>query len=416
MKNRLVFLTKTFPFAAGEEFIANELPAAAARFEKIVLIATSVPDGANQTRPVPENAEVYAIPASAVKKALLPGAARNFFSAPAEFRDGREKIDVGRSPLRRAYFSYVLAKGFAVARKASELLSKTDCNEAEAVSFYSYWFYDTALAALLLKRGCRAPRAAAFSRAHGYDLYPSHNSLHYLPLRPYLLKILDGVFPCSENGSRYLRTNYPGLTEKVKTSYLGTADHGAGPLPSGGVFRIASCCRITPNKRVELLEQALAKLSSSGLKLEWTHFGGGDGLEELKQYASEHLGFMKTEFAGEVTNPDLMEYYRTHPVDLFVNTSRLEGLPVSIMEACSFGIPAAATDVGGTAEIVRDGENGFLLPEDVQPEALAELIERFCRMEDARRNGMRAASRKIWEESFNAAVNYERFAQGIDPR
>ena len=413
MKNCLVFLTKTFPFATGEEFIANELPVTAGQFEKIILIATSVPDGATRTRPVPENTEVYSIPASAVLKSLLPGAARSFLSVPEEFRSAREKSDIGRSPLRKAYFSYVLAKGLAVARKASEILAKTDAGTAEAVTFYSYWFYDTALAALLLKQACRAPHRAAFSRAHNYDLYPAHNSLRYLPLRPYLLQHLDGVFPCSENGSRHLRTNYPEWSGKVRTSYLGTADHGVGPLPAGGTFRLVSCCHITPIKRVELLAQALAKLSGSGLHLEWVHFGGGEGLEELKKYAAEHLGFLKTEFAGEVSNPDLMEYYRTNPVDLFVNTSSLEGLPVSIMEACSFGIPVAATDVGGTAEIVRNGANGFLLPEDFQPEALAELMERFCRTADGPRNAMRSASRKIWEENFNAEVNYERFAQNI---
>ena len=110
-----------------------------------------------------------------------------------------------------------------------------------------------------------------------------------------------------------------------------------------------------------------------------------------------------------------MEFYRTKPVDLFVNTSSLEGLPVSIMEACSFGIPVVATDVGGTKEIVRDGKNGFLLGADFKPETLANDIERICRMTGKERNAMRTASRKIWEENFNAAGNYERFAHAISP-
>lgn len=415
MKNCLVFLTKTFPFSTGEEFIANELPTTAQKFEKVILIATSVPEGAVQTRSVPENVEVHTIFASAVKKALLPGAVKNFFACPAEFKSDLERQAVGHSPLRRLYFSYVLAKGLAVEKKTSEVLAGTSLSDADAVTFYSYWFYDTALAVLLLKRACRAPRCKAISRAHNYDLYPEHNSLNYLPLRPYLLQSLDGVFPCSENGSEFLRKSYPQWAEKVKTSYLGTADRGTGPCPGGETFRLASCCHITPIKRVELFAQALAKLSGSGLKLEWTHFGGGDGLEELKQYASENLGFMKIDFAGEVKNPDLMEFYRTKPVDLFVNTSSLEGLPVSIMEACSFGIPVVATDVGGTKEIVRDGKNGFLLGADFKPETLANDIERICRMTGKERNAMRTASRKIWEENFNAAGNYERFAHAISP-
>ena len=47
--------------------------------------------------------------------------------------------------------------------------------------------------------------------------------------------------------------------------------------------------------------------------------------------------------------------------DLFVNMSLSEGIPVSIMEAISFGIPIIATNVGGNAEIVND-ETGVLIP------------------------------------------------------
>ncbi|MFR4320263.1 MAG: glycosyltransferase [Blautia massiliensis (ex Durand et al. 2017)] len=44
-----------------------------------------------------------------------------------------------------------------------------------------------------------------------------------------------------------------------------------------------------------------------------------------------------------------------------MNVSSSEGIPVSIMEATSFGIPGIATDAGGTKEIIRDKENGVLL-------------------------------------------------------
>ena len=416
MKSRLVFLTKTFPFASGEEFIENELPVLAKNFDKVILIATSVPDGAARTRKVPENTEVHAIRASDINKALLRKAAKNFFLAPAEYRSEAEKQAVRRRPEKRLFFSYFLAKGLTVAHKVSEILSKTDVARADGVTFYSYWFYDTALAALTLKRSCPARKCRVYCRAHRYDLYPENSPVKYLPLRPYLLENLDGVFPCSEDGSNYLKSTYPAWKPKISTAYLGTADYGAGPEPEGTVFRLASCCHISPVKRVELLAHALAKLGNSGLKLEWIHFGGGDGLELLKQYAAENLGFMKVTFAGETANPELMKSYRENSIGLFVNTSASEGLPVSIMEACSFGIPVAATDVGGTREIVRDGQNGFLLDRDLSPEVLAETIEHFCRLPEEARNAMRASSRKIWEENFNAAVNYEKFARTIYPR
>lgn len=66
---------------------------------------------------------------------------------------------------------------------------------------------------------------------------------------------------------------------------------------------------------------------------------------------------------------------------MFINVSSSEGLPVSIMEACSFGIPIIATNVGGTAEIVQAGVNGILLKEQFETEVLKQAILRFAGME-----------------------------------
>jgi glycosyltransferase involved in cell wall biosynthesis len=112
-------------------------------------------------------------------------------------------------------------------------------------------------------------------------------------------------------------------------------------------------------------------------------------------------------------NRRVLEYYRTHPVSAFVNVSASEGLPVAVMEAFSFGIPAIATDVGGTHEIVSDGGNGFLIPQDFSPE---QLLEAFCRLEKMTEpdyQNLCAGARKTWEEKFSAAKNYGRFYKEI---
>lgn len=413
MKSCLVLLTKTYPFGSGEEFIENELPFLAEAFDKVILIATSVPEHSPQTRPVPGNTEARSIPAAAVRRAVPVGAAKSLLFPRREWLGVQERRAVGRSFAKRAFLAYFAAKSRRIAREAAAILEGADLGGCGRVTFYSYWFFDTALAALELKNACRAPSRACVSRAHGYDLYPARNRLQYLPLRPYLLEHLDAVYPCSQNGADYLKREYPQWAGKVRTAYLGTRDFGPGPKPAPGRFRLVSCCHIVPLKRVDLPARALRLLEGSGLKLSWTHFGGGAGLPELAQYAKENLGFMECSFPGEVKNADLMEFYRKNPADCFLNTSTSEGLPVSIMEACSFGIPALATDVGGTGEIVKDGKNGFLLPAGLTEETLAAKIREFCALPADRRDAMRGAAREIWQTDFSAGTNYRRFAESI---
>lgn len=417
MGNCLVLLTKTYPYGKGEEFIEDEIPRLACHFEKIILLATSVEEGAAQTRQVPENVTVHPITSRTIKKALPAKSLALFpFTSCGGLIDDAEHNEVRGNLKRRAYLLYFIAKSKAVYQECARLLRKYDLTAFDGVTFYSFWFYDVALAALWLAADCENPVRKVVSRAHRYDLYPSAGSLNYLPLRRYLLERLDAVYPCSENGTALLTESYPPYARKVHTAYLGTRDYGLGPENTGGTVEIVSCCHIAPVKRVELLAQSLALLSKEKKKLHWVHFGDGAELESLKAYAAEHLKFMKTDFPGAVRNEDLMKYYQKYPVDWFINTSSSEGLPVSIMEACSFGIPIIATDVGGTSEIVREGETGFLLDADFKPEDLAALLRRLFRQKKEEKAALRAGCRRVWEESFCAASNFDRFAQAIGPQ
>lgn len=62
--------------------------------------------------------------------------------------------------------------------------------------------------------------------------------------------------------------------------------------------------------------------------------------------------------------------------DVFVLASRHEGLPRAVVEALAAGVPVVATSVDGTAEVVRPGRNGFLVP----PGDVTGLAEGVCRL------------------------------------
>lgn len=414
MSECLVFLTKVFPFDKGEEFIEDEIKMLSKNFKKVIIIATSTSNGAIQTRTTPKNFEIYRIKSSEVKRKLLISGMKLFpFSKFDGCMTDTERLAIKGSLKKRAYLTYFISKSNIVFEEAKKILNKSDLLKYDKTVFYSYWFYDTALAVIKLRDYFHVKEKCAVSRAHGYDIYTYRNSMNYLPIREYLLKNIDRVYTCSKNGRDYLNNLYPIYKDKVEAAYLGSQDHGIKSVDEEHVFHIVSCCHISPVKRMDLLAKSLATLKDSGLILKWTHFGAGDGLEELKEYSKEYLNFMEINFEGSVKNSELMEYYKSKPVDLFINTSSSEGLPVSIMEACSFGIPCIATNVGGTSEIVKDTETGLLLPADFKVEELGEKIRYMAELSDKERNAFRERCRQLWLKDFCAENNFERFAKEI---
>jgi glycosyltransferase involved in cell wall biosynthesis len=125
----------------------------------------------------------------------------------------------------------------------------------------------------------------------------------------------------------------------------------------------------------------------------------GDGplrptLEKLvKQLGlTENVLFMG--FLGHDKIPEILAI-----VDVFVLPSLVEGLPTAVVEAMAAACPVVVTRVGGTPEVVNDGETGFLVdPGD--PATLAERIAQLLSDGDLRRK-MGEAARKRVEEKFS---------------
>jgi glycosyltransferase involved in cell wall biosynthesis len=85
--------------------------------------------------------------------------------------------------------------------------------------------------------------------------------------------------------------------------------------------------------------------------------------------------------------------------DGFVLSSYLEGLPMVLLEATSVGIPIVATNVGGNAEIVAEGVNGFLAPPGDEA-ALAAAMKRVLDLPDAERALMAERGRQRARDKF----------------
>lgn len=87
-------------------------------------------------------------------------------------------------------------------------------------------------------------------------------------------------------------------------------------------------------------------------------------------------------------------------VDFLLVPTRAEAYGLVFCEASAFGLPIIATDTGGVSEIVKDGENGYLLPYEARGEAYAEVIARLYR-DDERYAQLVRASRAAFEERLN---------------
>jgi glycosyltransferase involved in cell wall biosynthesis len=102
-----------------------------------------------------------------------------------------------------------------------------------------------------------------------------------------------------------------------------------------------------------------------------------------------------------------MEYYRENPVHMLLNVSSFEGIPVSLMEAISFGIPVVGCNVCGMPEIIT-AESGLLLEKDFELERTVAVLQDFLETK-CTDSIYRQGVRNFWLRNFNADNNYPQF-------
>ena len=126
-----------------------------------------------------------------------------------------------------------------------------------------------------------------------------------------------------------------------------------------GMFHLLFLGQIQRAKGIfDLVDVVKAHKTEYGGKLILDIGGGMFEVEQLKKIIDDnHLDGM-VKFHGWVSGDDKIMLLNT--ADAFILPSYTEGVPISILEAESYGLPVLSTRVGGIPEIVGDGENGFL--------------------------------------------------------
>ncbi|MDH7553000.1 MAG: glycosyltransferase [Spirochaetota bacterium] len=278
---------------------------------------------------------------------------------------------------------------------------------------YTYWndTFTYALQSLKRKYGYKV-----VSRIHGYDIYKERRIGNYMPLKIHFTENIDKIYTISESAIEYLHKVYGFKKDILQLLRLGVNDYGIISKPNkSNLFHIVSCSFLTPVKRVDKIINALSVLSEqlTNIKLIWTHIGSGPLEKTLKDLANEMLSQKENvnfNFVGHLDNQDVYKFYKKNKVDVFINVSESEGVPVSIMEAMSCHIPIVAPNIGGIGEMVEDKESGILLSNKCE---VKELIDALKNIQFFKSEAVREKSYNIFLEKYNAKKNYKNFIEDL---
>ncbi len=150
-----------------------------------------------------------------------------------------------------------------------------------------------------------------------------------------------------------------------------TTKEVACPLLRGApMLTVGHVGSLIERKGWQLAVAAVRELAGAGCKVRLLLAGGGEGASQAQALAAAHPGLI--EYLGLVANARETVMPQ---LDALVLMSLHEGLPMSIIEAMSVGLPVIATGVGGIPEVVEDGRNGLIIPRTV--EGLVKALKRL---------------------------------------
>lgn len=404
-RNILIFLTGGFPFGSGETFIENEIEELSLRFDEIIIIAHNV--HSNDKRHVPNNVSIKRInyESNFLSKLLcFPFFFTKYFWSELYRIKFVYKKSLSIGILKTMLISLQNSK--RLSKKYNHYLVK---NKEKDLFMYSYWCNDSALALTFLKNSNREIKT--FTRLHRWDLYFEESKYNYLPYRKLICDRLDAVFSISQDGIHYTKETWKiSNLSNIRLSRLGIINNRKPTSRIDNHFKLVSCSNLIPVKRIDLILESMKFIENSS----WEWIVIGDGPQ--RKFIEDNIYLLpknsKVKMMGSMPNKDVYKLYEKEKPDLFINLSSSEGIPVSIMEAMSFGIPVIATDVGGTREVVNN-ENGILLVANPSPREVAKKVDDFISLSQEEMSTKKRVAFETWKDNYSAKSNYNEFIDQV---
>jgi glycosyltransferase involved in cell wall biosynthesis len=402
-KNTVYLFTSAFPYGTrSETFLETEILYLSEAFNQVYVIPAQK-DGETQ-RTLPTNVHLlnWIVDEKPHKGSEL--LFRHAFSIVRLFFFMFRSSSVNRRFYLR-HFRYFLGNLLGELDYYERLKPHLQTVDKSTSLFYTYWFVHSLLSLSLLKEEGHISHLV--SRAHGFDLYDNRNQGRPMPFREYKLQHINTVYCISKKGQDYIKNKTDKRYHaKIELAYLGVRKPNSIPTaPIHSIPLLISVANLIPLKRIDLI---IESLKAHEKPIRWIHFGDGPLFDSLNYKIQSLPTHIEAKLMGQFKNEDILRFYDNNYVDLFVSLSESEGLPVSMMEAQSYGIPILSCNVGGISEIVQNEKTGILLPVNIKPENISIEIQRAL---DSSFNNLMI--RDYFDKNFDASHNYRLFCQKI---
>jgi glycosyltransferase involved in cell wall biosynthesis len=299
---------------------------------------------------------------------------------------------------------------FAAVKKLSRLMEDFGPTALVAANPYALLYASLALRL----SGLRAPLMVTF---HSTKLLNAKERVQMLFYRPFFWSAACAVFVCERQRAHWRRRQVYGRRNEVIYNGVDTerwrpwggedqaALRRALGLPEGDLV-LGMSAVLRPEKNPEQLVEAVASLRLRGIPARALMIGDGE-MRAAVEARARTLGV-----AGEVTITGLQREVQPFiaACDAIVLCSTTEALSLAALEAMALGKPVVHSEVGGAAELIQHGRNGFLFPVGDTPafvDRLAQLAERgLCRR-------MGESARETVEAHFSERLMVERYERTL---
>ena len=184
----------------------------------------------------------------------------------------------------------------------------------------------------------------------------------------WILKNADLIFLLDKDSLRDYRPYNSNLVQVGNSVICPDLQEERHILKDGKVKELLFVGRLSKDKRVEPIIQAVLRAGESFGELNLTIVGDGEEHHNLISYEGE-----KVHFAGAVTPEEVKEYMKK--ADVLVMNSAFEGIPMTILEAISYALPVVSTNVGGIGQALRFGQDSE--ETDGTAEGILEAVRRI---------------------------------------